>query len=159
MCHDCISWKSCVMTWFLEIWDLLCASKVSGRETWLIHLCAMTYMSVCHDLISFLEICSTRWRYKDDRHDSFICVPWLMCTCVMTWFLEICSAHRRYQELRHDSFICVLWLILSCVMTWYLEICSAHRRYQEERHDSFICVLWRMCTCVRTWLLEICSTR
>jgi len=48
------------------------------------------------------------------RHDSFICVPWLIHMCAMT-----------HSYVWHDSFI---------FMTWLIHVC----------HDSFICVTWRI---------------
>jgi len=51
------------------------------------------------------------------RHDSFICVTWLIHMCDMT-----------HSYVWHDSFICVTWLIHLC-------------------HDSFICLTWLVDMC------------
>ena len=68
------------------------------------------------------------------RHDSFICVTWLIYMCDMTyacvpWLTE--CPHPAQQEwphsyARHDSFLRETWLI--------------HISY--VRHDSFICETW-----------------
>ena len=53
-----------------------------------------------------------------ERHDSFICVTWLIHMCDMT---------HSYQ--RHDSFICVTWFIHIRDMTH-----SSHMRYTFEMY-------------------------
>jgi len=68
---------------------------------WLIHMCAMTYSHVCHDM-AHSYVCHA-------LYDSFICVPWLIHMCAMT-----------HSYVCHDSFICVpcvILLILMCAMT------------------------------------------
>jgi len=78
-------------------------------------------------------------------HYSFICVPWLVCTCAMTqscmfmrvsphdraavvrvpWLTSMCTMTDLYMC--HDSFICVTWFIYMCAMT-----------HSYMCHDSFI---------------------
>ena len=63
-----------------------------------------------------------------DRHDSFICVTWLVDMCDMT---------RSY--VCHDPFICLKWLVHMCDMT-----------HPYVWNDSFICVTKLICMCDMT---------
>jgi len=67
-----------------------------------IHLCDMTHSSV--------------W------HDSFICVPWLIHMCAMTWL----DTHASWM--RHEA--CVTWLRIKCV--WHDSLACV-----QVWHDSF----------------------
>ena len=59
------------------------------------------------------------------RHDSLICVTWLIATCDMThflsdyelsvtWLIAVCDMTHCYVW--HDSLLCVTWLIAVCDM-------------------------------------------
>ena len=83
------------------------------------------------------------------RHDSFICVTWLIHMCAVThtcdtththnqaslmfssvtWLIHTRDMTHSYEW--HDSFIWVTWLIHMCDMT-----------HSCEWHDSFIRVTW-----------------
>jgi len=95
------------------------------------------------------------------RHDSFICVPWLIYMCAMTysyvrhdsyvWHLEsrlihICDMTHLY--VCHDLFICAPWLI--CV-TFRVET------HSYMQHDSFICVPWLIHMCAMTHMCDTLS--
>ena len=95
-------------------WNLLCASKVSGRETWLIHLCAITYMYVCHDLISWNLLCASKVSGIE---------TWLIHLCAMT-YIVVC------HDLISWDLLCAskvsgreTWLIHLCAMT-YVYVCQ-----------------------------------
>jgi len=85
-------------TWLTQMWH--------GYVPWLIRMCAMTHSCVCHD--------------------SFICVPWHTCECVVAHTWHTCewvsftltslihTAHSPYSKklvVRHMShgFITTLW--------------------------------------------------
>ena len=74
------------------------------------------------------------------RHDSFICVTWLIHRCGMT-----------HSHVRQDSFLCVTWLII-CV-TWLIHMCDM--THSCVWHDSSIRVPW-LIICV-TWLIHTCA--
>ena len=106
-----------------------------------IRMCGIAHSRVCHD--SFV------------RHDSFMCVPWLVHMRAMT---RSC--------VRHGSFICVPWLVLVCAMA-RLYVCVM--THSCVCHDSFICVPWlvHMCAVTRSyacyyssicvpWLVHMC---
>ena len=92
------------------------------------------------------------------RHDSFICVTWVMCvpwvhvslmtySCVIRLILTRDMTHLQ----RRDSFICVTWVI--CVTwamshIWLIHMCNTTHSYTW--HDSF--------TCVKRLILESCHT-
>jgi len=80
------------------------------------------------------------WLILNMRHDSFLCVTWLVHTCVKRLFLTHISdtthsresSYKKHTWLithRHDSFLCMTWLILVCDMT-----------HSCAWHDAFICV-------------------
>jgi len=82
-------------------------------------------------------------------HDSFICVPWLICICVM-WLILKLDVTRAYVW--RDSFICVTWLVYMCDMThshastgscirvrWLDRICDVTHSYVW--HDSLTRVI------------------
>jgi len=74
---------------------------------------------------------SDMWREKCNmthpyvRHDSFVCVTWIIHMCDMT-----------HTYVWHDSFVCVTWLIRMCDMT-----------HPYTRHDLFVCVTCLARTC------------
>jgi len=102
------------------------------------------------------------------RHDSFLCVTWLIPMCDMTysyvwrdsfifvpWLIHMCDMTHSY--VCHDSSICVPWLVYICDMThsyvchdsficvtWLIHMCDMTHSYVW--HDSFICVTWRIHT-------------
>jgi len=94
-----------------------------------------------------LFMCFT-WFHEHVRHDSFICV---------TWLIYMCDVTHSYVWL--DSFVCVTWLIRMCDMT-----------HSHVWHGSFICVIWLIrifgmthlyvwhgsFICV-TWLIHMCK--
>ena len=122
-------------TWLVHHWDMThsCVRHDSFiietwlNETWLIHVCDMTRASLLlaihcslsnhvsfmsHScLISFTVRCASAiMTHSYVRHDSFICVTWLIHMCDMT-----------HSYVRHDSFILATWLIDMCDTThWYV---------------------------------------
>ena len=118
--------------------------------TWLILMCDMTHLYVCHD--------------------SFICVPWLIHICVMThsyvwhgafrcetmalftcvtWLIHICA--MTHSWVCHDSVLCVPWLISTCesdMTDGAQDMCVMPDLY--VCHDSFLCVQWLISMCAMT---------
>jgi len=122
---------SCVLIWLihtvhgllhLPVYSFECVITHS-HMTWLIRMCAMTHSYV--------------------RHQSFICVPWLIHMCDMThahatwlvrtvrgllhmfvYFIRMCYdaliCDMTHSYVRHDSFICAPWLIHMCAVTHWL---------------------------------------
>ena len=97
----------------------------------------MTDSYVRHD--SF--VCVT-WLIRTGDSDSFVCKTWLIRIWDMThsyvrldtfvcgtWLIHICDLTHAYVS--HDSFVCVTWLIRMCDMT-----------HSYVSHDSFVCVTW-----------------
>jgi len=100
------------------------------------------------------------------RHDSFICVTWLIHMCDMTHpyvcdltYAYVCDLthvylwgmthpyvyHDSFIFMRHDSFICVTWLI-HIYEAWLI-----HKGNMTHLHvwpDLFVCV---------TWLIHMCD--
>jgi len=70
------------------------------------------------------------------RHDSFICVPWLIRMCDMT-----------HPYVWHDSFVRVTWLIHTSY-DWFIRMFDMTHSYVW--HDSFICVTWLIGMCDMT---------
>jgi len=74
------------------------------------------------------------------RHDSFICVTWL-----------IDMGDMAHPYVWRDSCICMPWLIDMCDMThsyvWH-DMCDTTHSY--EWHDSFICAPWLIHLCDMT---------
>jgi len=66
--------------------------------------------------------------YMRQRHDSFMCAPWLIHMCAMT-----------HSYVWHDSFMCAPWLLHMCAMP-----------HPCVWHDSFICVTWLLHMCDMT---------
>jgi len=115
--------------WHEYIWYGLFTHVLLVRETWLIHTRRdMTHSYARHDSLICVTWLVHMWDMTRSYvwHDSFICVTWLIHVCDMT-----------HSYMWHDSFKCVTWLIHMCDMT-----------HSYARHDSFICV---------TWLIHICD--
>jgi len=93
------------------------------------------------------------------RHDSFICVTWLIHMCDMTpryvcrdslsicvpWLIHMCAMTHSYM--RHDSFICVTWPWGMCAMTHSSKTCINYfwldlskRAWREARARKYICI-------------------
>ena len=96
--------------------------------TWLIHVCDVTQIYVCHDSFT----CVTR---SHVWHDSLICATWLIP--------DKGSQRRRYSALAcvwHDSFVCVTWLIRMCDsitrVTWCMDMCDMTDRYQMNKPNE-----------------------
>jgi len=93
-----------------------CDFSILGRiqnmqnVTWLIHMCDMTHSQV--------------------RHDSFMCMTWLVC--MTRFYPEYVQCNIAHTYVWHDSFPCVTWLIPMCDMT-----------HSHAWHNSSICVLTR----------------
>jgi len=147
------------------VWNklLMCVS-------WLIHVCALSHLFVCHD--SFM--CAP-WRihtyfmtHSYTCHDSFTWVPWLIHMCAMT---HLCVCHA--------SFIHVPWLN-SCVprLLHMYAMNNLHVRYDLLIHDtifagwfvhicdithlcvwyySFACMPWLMHTCAILYVAFVCD--
>ena len=94
---------------------------------WLIFVCAMTYSYVCYGYFTCIHL-------SNARHDSFIRVPWLICTRIQrhqseetqregilrlytTSINHICQSRHSYVCL--DPFIYVLWLMRIYAMRIY----------------------------------------
>jgi len=139
-------------------------------------VCATTLIYTwCHNTYSNVTYVHQRWFISDTRiqmcdmthshvrHDSFICVTWLIhmlwhdSFICATWLIHKCDMTHSY--VRHDSFICVTWLILMCDMT-----------HPHVWHDSFICTTWLIQKCDMsrwnvwhglficvTWLIHVCD--
>jgi len=69
------------------------------------------------------------WHDSYVRHDTFICVMWLMHMCDMT-----------HSYMGHDSFICMTWLSHMCNMT-----------HSCVWHDSFIRATRHFHKCDQLW--------
>ena len=96
------------------------------------------------------------------RHDSVICVTWLIHMCNMTHVShDSCEPWlmRDMTHVRYESVICVTWLIHMCDVThscvWYDSFISVtlNQRPCDDRamwmwHESVICVTWLIYTCV-----------
>jgi len=101
----CVMQKQLVRTW---------------SRAWLINMYAMTHSYVWHDS----PVCEMPHTWRD----AFICVPWLIHMCGMT-----------YEHVWHDSFVRVTLLIHMCHMT-----------HSYVWHDAFTCdmphscVMWRI---------------
>ena len=82
-----------------------------NTATWLIHMCAMTclYVRHTHSITSVAKILTRSSVVSIQRHDSFICVTWLIHMCV-TWLIYMRDMTHLYVW--HDSFICVPWRVL-----------------------------------------------
>jgi len=93
------------------------------------------------------------WLILNMRHDSFLCVTWLIHICVK----RLSHTHRSYKTHSraaikqdtwlithgHDSFLCMTRLILVWDMT-----------HSCVWHDSFLCVTWRIHICETTLSLS-----
>ena len=86
------------------------------------------------------------------RHDSLICVPWLIHMCAMT-----------HSYVCHDSFICVTWLIHMWDMThWYVwhalgirAICHAwHKRVKRVMFVTRTWLVYTFCMAI----VPLCTT-
>ena len=103
-----------------------------------------------------IRMCDLTHSYVDDefirmtgvyvRHDSFICVKWLVHMCDMT---NSCMRHVACICVTHDSFICVTHDSFICV-THDSFICVTHDSFICVTHDSFICVACLIHTCDMT---------
>ena len=98
------------------------------------------------------------WPIHVYRHDSFICV---------TWLIHMCDVTHSYKW--HGPFIFKTWLLYkwetwlihTCDMThsyvWHDSFIQATRPFHVYRHDWFICERHDSFTCV-TWLMHISDT-
>jgi len=169
VCHDssmCLSWfvNMCACVWFPMIallWYMCHDSYIC--VPWLIHVFVTIRSYACMCVIPpppwphCCNMCAANHSYMYMTliyvfldsfvrvHYSFICVPWLVCTCAMTqacmfmrvslhdraavvrvpWLTSMCTMTDLYMC--HDSFICVTWFIYMCAMT-----------HSYMCHDSFI---------------------
>ena len=105
------------------------------------------------------------------RHDSFVCVTWLMHLCEITHVYEW-----------HDSFICVTWLIYRHQRSWRPQGNDGRFFFLENVWpDSYICTVptqlatqgqwwsifstqrlhrrqwWQRCSKCVTWLIHMCD--
>ena len=123
-----------LVTWLIHACDMTHSyvwHDLFMRVTWLMHTCDMNHSYVRHDscirVTWLLEVpCSffigvlcalrTTLRGKCEWHDSFICVTWLIHTCVMT-----------HSYVWHESFIWMIWRIAHHIerqmwATWLMHV-------------------------------------
>ena len=99
--------------------------------------------SVPHVFIIRMSRVTYEW-VMDMRHDSFICVTWLMHMC-RPWRLWI------YSQLVACS--CVGCVVRVCAVTWLIYMCDMTHSYV-----TWLIYMWRdSCTCDRPWRQWICS--
>jgi len=81
--------------------------------TWLLPMCAMAYLCVCHDWLVCVShqfwMCAMPHWYV--WLDACICLP----ACVI-WFIRICAIARSYMC--NGSFVYAPWLIGVCAVTY-----------------------------------------
>jgi len=121
---------------------------------WLIHMCTMTHLYVCHDSMLHITpsapfVCTMTHSYE--YHDSFICVPWLIHMCAMTHCCTSLRLHHSYAchdthiytggtcyttpAMRHAYVYHCLFIWVPCV-PWLIHICTMTHLY--VCHGSFI---------------------
>ena len=113
-------------------------------------MCDMTHSYVRHDsficVTWLIHVCDMTHSYV--WHDSSfeMCVTWLNCwyvwynLCVDTCDIRMCDM-TTHSYVGHDLFICGAWLIYMCDMT-----------HSYVWHDSFICVTWLIHVCLLSFV-------
>ena len=122
-----------------------------ARVTWLIYMCAMTRLYVCHDPFVkwFVHMCAMTRSYV--CHDSFIHMPWrIYMTYLYTQHLDTLPSKLLARVVRPDSFACVLWLIHMCYGTyicvpWFIHILTSWHLFPWAPHPYFWACLICMC--------------
>jgi len=151
MCHDSSIWFT--------------------RVTWLIHMCPITYSSVCHDpftCVSWLfHLCKRAGALESQLAaccSASQCVA--VCCNVMSRHLSsskfICAWHffvlcnvrgLALPHVRRYEFTCMTWLTHMCDMT-PSHVCHASSigamPCSHVWHDSFVCVTWLIHMCQMT---------
>jgi len=140
----CVTRLILCVTWLTNNSDRLAYGTSSDRQihvTWLVHMCDMTHSSVLWLISCEMWLidhdsrtgCQKENRYV--RHDSFICVTWLiLCAtwlvlCV-TWLTN--NTNRLADKMSKGKQICVTWLIHVCDMTH--SMCDViHRWHRQTR--------------------------
>ena len=111
-------------------------------------------------------------KHSRARHDSFICVTWLIHMCQMICLHVSLESHlyacdAKHSRLWHGSLKCVTWLFqmsFICV-AWILLTC--HMTYSDVRRDPCRCVTYLAkqsnpfphfrCAHFETWLIYMCA--
>jgi len=172
-----------ISTWAKVTSAVRCSATLSVRsfcETWLIHMCAMTHLCVCHDSFMcvpwLIHMCAMT--HLCVCHDSFICVPWPIHKCATTHSSVCHDLFMRVPWLIHvwhDSFMCDMTqiymsggFVMSCAAvpvhssceTWLIDVFAMTNSY--VCHDSFMCMPWLIHvwhdSFMRVpWLIHVCA--
>jgi len=124
--------RMCAMTFYVS-WPNLVLTSPPCFRTWLMHVCAMTHLC--------------------ERHDSIVCMPWLLHICIRVSTLVTvsppCCRHVTHRCLWHDSFTCV-WHDSLCVPPRSRDCvapCFRHVTHECPWHGLFT-----------FWLIKVCGT-
>jgi len=142
--------------------SLCLSSTPKAAHTWMSHITHMIEPCDTHEwamshtwtslvLVSFMDT------FQTQRHDSFMCVTWLIHVCDMIhscvwydsfiylpWLIHVCDV--TYSCVWHDSFMCVTWLLHSDDSSMWVSWLTAQHvcdmTHSCAWHDSFMCVTW-----------------